>query len=306
MQPHSVNTVGIVSPGGMGSAVGAAYAHAGVRVVATLEGRSERTRGLAEAAGLELLPDLDAVVAESDLVLSIVPPGDARTVATAIAAAARRTNGTPLVADLNATSPTTVRRIDSILADAGLELVDGSISGGPPRADYTTRVYLSGPGAEALAAAAPAWLDARAVGDEVGLASAVKMCTASMYKGSTAVLAHALLTAHAHGVLPQVLDDLHDSFPTQIDRASRTIAVSATKAERFVGEMREIAATQAAAGQTPALFEAMAEVYEAFAATAFAAEAPEAIETLPVLEDVLTKLCGREDSNLQGPKSTGT
>src|SRR5687768_11598057 len=113
----------------MGSAVGAAYADGGARVVVTLEGRSERTRGLAEAAGLELLPDLDAVVAESELVLSIVPPGDARRVAAAIAAAARKTNSTPLVADLNATSPTTVRRIDSVLADAGLELVDGSISG---------------------------------------------------------------------------------------------------------------------------------------------------------------------------------
>ena len=151
----------------------------------------------------------------------------------------------------------------SLLADAGIELVDGSISGGPPRADYTTRVYLSGPGAEALAAAAPPWVDARVVGGEVGLASAVKMCTASMYKGSTALLAHALLTAHAHGVLPQVLDDLHDSFPAQIDRAARSIAVSTTKSARFVGEMREIAATQAGAGLTPALFEAMAEVYAA-------------------------------------------
>ena len=301
-----MQTVGIVSPGAMGSAVGAAYAQAGARVLATLEGRSERTRNLAERAGLELVPDLDAVVGESQLVLSIVPPGAAREVATAIAGSARRTNATPLVADLNATSPTTVRRIDAILEDAGLELVDGSISGGPPRADYTTRVYLSGPGAAALAAAAPAWLDARAVGDEVGLASAVKMCTASMYKGSTAVLAHALLTAHAHGVLPQVLDDLHDSFPGQIDRAARTLAVSATKAERFVGEMHEIAGTQRAAGLTPSLFEAMAEVYEAFARTPLAAEAPEAIEGLPPLEKVLERLCGREESNLQGPKPTGT
>ena len=94
------------------------------------------------------------------------------------------------------------------------------------------------------------------------------MCTASMYKGSTALLAHALLTAHAHGVLPQVLDDLHDSFPAQIDRAARSIAVSTTKAERFVGEMREIAATQAGAGLTPALFEAMAEVYAALESSA--------------------------------------
>jgi len=274
----------------MGSAVGSAYVAGGHRVVATVAGRSERTAALAARAGLELVPDLDTVVAESALVLSIVPPGDARDVAAAIAAAARRTNAAPLVADLNATSPPSVRRIQSLLADAGIELVDGSISGGPPRADYTTRVYLSGARAELLTAAAPSWLDLRVVGEEVGLASAVKMCTASMYKGSTALLAHALLTAHAHGVLPQVLDDLHDSFPDQIDRAARSIAVSTTKSGRFVGEMREIAATQAGAGLTPALFEAMAEVYAAFAESDLAAEAPEDVERAPVLEEVLDRL----------------
>ena len=144
-----------------------------------------------------------------------------------------------------------------------------------------------------------------------------------MYKGSSALLAHALLTAHAHGVLPQVLDDLGDSFPKQIDRAARLLAVSATKADRYVGEMREIAATQASAGLTPALFEAMAEVYEAVARSSIAAEAPEAIPLEPELEDVLDAdraslrpepgavrpllpQCGREDLNLQGPKPTGT
>ena len=73
-----MSTVGIVSPGAMGSAVGAAYIAGGHRVVATVAGRSERTAALAAQAGLELVPDLDTVVAESALVLSIVPPGDAR------------------------------------------------------------------------------------------------------------------------------------------------------------------------------------------------------------------------------------
>jgi 3-hydroxyisobutyrate dehydrogenase-like beta-hydroxyacid dehydrogenase len=285
-----VETVAIVSPGAMGGAVGAAYAAAGHRVVATVAGRSERTRGLANAVGIELLPDLDAVIGESELVLSIVPPSEAAATAAAIAAAAGRTGSRPVVADWNAISPATARELEQVLAEAGLELVDGSISGGPPRAGRRTRIYLSGRSAAELAAAAPAWLDARVVGDTVGLASAVKMCTASMYKGSTAVLAHALLTAHAHGVLPQVLDDLHDAFPDQIDRAARSIAVSATKAERFVAEMREIAATQASVGLTPALFEAMAEVYAAVARSSMAAKAPEAIPSEPKLEDVLDRI----------------
>jgi 3-hydroxyisobutyrate dehydrogenase-like beta-hydroxyacid dehydrogenase len=285
-----VQTVGIVSPGAMGSAVGAAYAHAGARVVATVAGRSERTQQLAEQGGLELLADLDAVVGTADLVLSIVPPDRALEAAAAVAAAAGRTGARPLVADWNAIAPATVRLLGETLSAAGLELVDGSISGGPPRTDHRTRVYLSGPRAREVADAAPGWIDARQVGEEVGLASAVKMCTASVYKGQSAILAHALLTAHAHGVLPQVLDDLHASFPRQIDRAARTLAVSATKAERFVGEMREIAGTQGSVGLTPALFEAMAEVYDALARTPLAAETPETVESAPELEEVLDRL----------------
>jgi 3-hydroxyisobutyrate dehydrogenase-like beta-hydroxyacid dehydrogenase len=278
----------------MGSAVGAAYRDAGSRVVATVAGRSPRTAGLAEQAGLELLPDLDAVVGTAELVLSIVPPDRALEAAAAIAAAAGRTGSRPLVSDWNAVSPATVRLLGETLSAAGLELVDGSISGGPPRADYRTRVYVSGPRAAALAEAAPAWIDARVVGDEVGLASAVKMCTASMYKGSTALLLHALATAQAHGVLPQVLDDLGDAFPRQIEHAGRQIAVSATKAERFVGEMHEIAATQQSAGLTPALFEAIAEIYGRVAATPLAAQAPEAVPASPELADVLEQLEARE------------
>ena len=283
-------TVGIVSAGAMGSAVGAAYRAAGRRVVTTLAGRSERTRGLAQAAGLELLPDLDDVVREADLVVSIAPPDRALAIAAELAGAAQRTGGRPLVADWNAVAPATAREIALVLEAGALDLVDGSISGGPPRADDRTRVYLSGPRAPEVAEAGPARLDLRIVGAEIGLASAVKMCTASVYKGHTALLAHALVTAHANGVLAEVLDDLHDSFPRQVDRAARLLAVSTTKAGRYVGEMREIAATQADAGLTPALFEAMAEVYSRLAATELAADSPESISESPLLEDVLEQI----------------
>jgi 3-hydroxyisobutyrate dehydrogenase-like beta-hydroxyacid dehydrogenase len=285
-----MRTVGIVSPGAMGSAVGAAYRASGNRVVTTVAGRTARTVGLAEAAGLELLPDLDQVVARSDLVLSIAPPDQARTIAADLVAAAQRTGARPLVSDWNAVSPATVAEVARLLESSECELVDGSISGGPPRADYRTRVYVSGSRAGELANSGPAWLDMRVVGAEVGLASAVKMCTASVYKGHAALLAHALATAHANGVLAEVLDDLSDSFPRQIERAARLLAVSATKAGRYVGEMREIAATQETAGLTPALFEAIAEVYARLAESELGARAPESIPLEPELEDVLERL----------------
>ena len=156
------------------------------RVVATVDGRSARTPRLAAEAGLELLPDLDAVVAERMLVLSIVPPdrGGARRGRDRARARRRRR---PLVADLERRVAGDAGGIGETLAAAGLELVDGSISGGPPRAAPGRASTSRARARRELAAGAPSWLDVRVVGEEIGLASAVKMCTASMYKGSTAL-----------------------------------------------------------------------------------------------------------------------
>lgn len=237
-------TVGIVSAGAMGSAVGAAYRAGGARVVTTLAGRSSRTSRLAERAGLEVLADVGAVVAASDFVVSIVPPGQARS-------AARSLGGARLLVEANAVSPATV--VD--MAAGGVEVVDGSISGGPPTSmdAVPTRFYLSGPRAQEVAEIPAPWLDVRVVGGELGTASAIKMCTASYYKGRMALAAQALLTARAHGVIDVVLDDLGDLLPDP-----RSVALAASKAWRYVDEMREIAATQGAVGLPSGLLEGVA------------------------------------------------
>ena len=286
--------IGIVSPGAMGSALGRAWRRGGARVVTTTAGRSPRTTQLAEAAGLELLPDLDAVVAAAQIVVSVTPPGQAADTAGQIAAAAQRTGATPLVADLNAISPATVERIATdVLAPAGLELLDGAISGPPPRDGARTIVYLSGRDAGRLAALDGPGIDARVVGDRPGPASAVKMCTASVYKGFTALLVQALLTAQAHDSVDVVLADLRDVFADIDQWAARRLAVAASKSDRWVGEMREIAATQGAAGTRPELFEAMASVWAMVAATPLARPAPEDAARDRALADVLADLAPR-------------
>ena len=284
-------TMGIVSPGEMGSAVGAAFAAAGNRVVATVDGRSRRTRALAEQAGLELLPTLDDVVRASGLVLSVVPPGEARAVARAVASAAAKVGVGPLLADLNAISPANVAAIAHDVAADGLDLVDGSISGPPPRRAGTTRLYLSGPRAGEVAALAPALVTVRVLGDAVGTASALKMCTASVYKGTVALLMQALMTARAHGVVEEVLDDLSGAYPDLVDHAAGAIARAAAKSERYVPEMREIASTQAAAGLPGELFAGVAAVYRSAASTPPARRAPEDVGD-PKLVDVLDELAG--------------
>lgn len=280
-----MTTIGIVSPGAMGSALGRALVAGGARVVATVEGRSERTRRLAD--GLELVAGIDDVVGAADLVVSVVPPAESPDVAEEIAEAATRTGAQPLVADLNAIAPITAHGLERRLAARGLALVDGSISGPPPRPDGATRIYLSGARAAEVASLAAPGVVWRVVGDRVGAASAVKMSTASVYKGSVALLVQALRSAHANGVLETVLDDLRAAFPELAGSPSTTVQRAAAKAHRYVGEMHEIAATQQAAGLTPALFESLAAVYEELAGSGLGPAAPEDADPSRPLGDVL-------------------
>ncbi len=266
--------VAIVSPGAMGSALGRGYAEGGARVLACVAGRSQRTRALAD--GLDLVDSLDAAVKAADVVLSVVPPGEALAVAGAIRRSAAAAGVTPLVADLNAVSPATLARVGQALG--GLDLVDGSISGPPPRAASTrarTRLYLSGPRAGEIAALAHPRLEPRVLAGPVGAASALKMSTASLYKGLAALFLQATAAAQRAGVLDAMLDDVAPTFPAQVAELGSWLALSASKADRYVTEMREIAATQAAAGLPSELFEAMAVVWERVAGSPLGALSPE-------------------------------
>lgn len=265
------SVVGIVAPGAMGAALGRCLAAGGHRVVVALAGRGSATVRRAREASLEDLGGLDALVGTADVVLGVVPPGQARALGDDLAAALVRTGARPLMAELDAVSPATVAAIAEALP---VDLVDGGISGPPPRPDSAspTRVFLSGPRAAEVAALSAPGVAWSVLDGPVGAASATKMCTASVRKGYEALLAHALVAADAHGVVDAVVEDLRISFP---DAGSRRAAVAVTKAWRYVDEMEQIAETQDDAGLTPALFRAFAQVYRDLATGPWGSSRPE-------------------------------
>ncbi|HSK62002.1 MAG TPA: DUF1932 domain-containing protein [Actinomycetospora sp.] len=273
-----MTVVGVVAPGAMGTALGACLAAGGHRVLTSLAGRSSDTVARARPVFTDT-GTLDGLVAAVDVVLLVVPPGAARAAGGDLAAACTRTGARPLTVEMDAVAPATVAAIAAALPG---DLVDGAISGPPPRPDAAaaTRVCLSGARAGEVAALAAPGLRWVVLDGPVGAASAAKACTASVRKGHQALLAHALVTAQAHGVLEAVLADLRLDFPAA---GVAPAATAATKAWRFVDEMIEIAATQEDAGLTPALFEALAEVYRALATSEWGGRRPEDVP--PVLDD---------------------
>ena len=273
----------------MGSALGANWLAGGAEVRTCVTGRSGRTAALVRAAGLRTVDTLHDVVT-CDLVVSVVPPGQALDAAREIADAARHARAAPLVVDLNAVSPETLHAVAGALADAGLDLVDGSISGGPPTPDRPVRVYVCGPRADEVRGP---WLDVVRLPGPVGRASALKMCTASMYKGSTALVLQAMQTARRHGVLAEFLADTARAWPADVPGWPQDVALAATKAGRFVDEMHEIARTQAEAGLAPQLFDGVAAAYARVARTPLGARAPEDLPPHASAEQILDDLVPR-------------
>jgi 3-hydroxyisobutyrate dehydrogenase-like beta-hydroxyacid dehydrogenase len=242
----------------MGTAVGAALRSEGVDVLWASEGRSPETRSRADEAGLRDVVAVDTLVRESEIVLCVCPPHAAADVAHRVAGVGF--GGTYV--DANAVAPATVHQIASIVEEAGATFVDGDLIGGPPKPGGPTRLYLSGEVAPSVTGVLTGpGLEAVALDGDVAAASTLKMCYAAWTKGTAALLLAIRAVARELGVEDALLTEWDRTQP-DLRARSEAAAGSVPKAWRFVGEMREIAATFAAAGYPDGFALAAAEVYE--------------------------------------------
>jgi 3-hydroxyisobutyrate dehydrogenase-like beta-hydroxyacid dehydrogenase len=252
-------TIGLLHPGEMGGAVGAAAKSGRSRVIWASEGRSPSTRQRAVAFGLEDVGTLDNLVAASDFILSICPPDAAVDLARGVAA--RRFGGVYI--DANAISPATAHAIARSIEDAGGQFVDAGIIGPAPAKPGTTRLYLAGQSAARVASIFDGSLvEAIAMQAGAGAASALKMAHAAWTKGSAALLIAVRALAVAQGVERDLMEEWRRSMPELVSRSEITAPGNARKAWRFVGEMEEIAATFRDAGLPDGFLRASGSIYE--------------------------------------------
>jgi 3-hydroxyisobutyrate dehydrogenase-like beta-hydroxyacid dehydrogenase len=254
----TIATVGLLHPGAMGAAVGRVLTQSGRTVLWAADGRSAQSATRAAQAVLQDVGTATALAQRSDVVLSICPPHGAVDTARAIG------RFTGLYVDANAVSPATAAEIRSVVQDAGARYVDGGIIGPPPDgAQDTTRLYLSGADAAAVAELfAGSALKAPVLDGAATAASALKMAYAGWTKGSAALLLTMRAAARAHGVEDALVREWEHSIPSLPDRWAQAARAADEKGWRWVAEMREIAATLAAADLPPGFHEAAAQVFE--------------------------------------------
>lgn len=284
------NTIGILSPGDMGHIVGDVLCQNGLRVITCLDGRSQRTRTLAQKAGIVDVPTYRQLVTEANLLLSIMVPAQAMNAAASVAEALQQTDTTLTYADCNAIAPQTVRKLGEIITSAGGTFVDASIIGPPPRREGSTRFYVSGPNLDMFTELNDYGLDVRTLDDEIGLASAIKMCYASLTKGLTALCTELLTAAEVLGVSDALSAEFQLSQAALYERMERGLPGMPPKARRWIGEMEEIAATFAHVGLTPNILTGAADMYRFVGETHLANLSPEARDQFPHLAELITIL----------------
>lgn len=251
--------LGLIGYGEVGGIFGAGLQRSVRRVCAWDTRLTDAMRARAAQDGVRLCDSAAQLQQHCDFVISAVTAANA--VAAAQQAAAALRPGTVFL-DLNSASPDAKRDASARVEAAGGVYVDAGVMSSVPPHGIRVPMLLSGPQANAVAARLRQWgLDATAVADTVGTASAIKMCRSVMIKGLEALVIESFSTARAYGVEDRVLASLQASFPAMdwprqgAYFFSRVVQHGRRRAE----EMREVARTVAAKGQAPLMASATAD-----------------------------------------------
>jgi len=213
---------------------------------------SEPRRAAAALPSLRAAGSMAEAVDGSSLVICAVTAGECLAAAREAAAAL---SPHAFYLDLNSVSPGTRGQAADAIDAVGGRYVEAAVMSpiGPQR--IASPIWLGGPHARAFLPLAHAlgFSGAAVYSDQMGAASAAKMCRSVIVKGMEALLAESLMTARRHGVEDAVLASLNDLFPVGDWRklARYMISRSLQHGQRRAEEMREAVRTVADAGFEP-------------------------------------------------------
>ncbi len=168
-------------------------------------------RDHAATHGVALAASHADLAAQADFIVSAVTASQAVPVAQACASTVKTA---AWFLDFNSASPGAKRRAAALIDGNSGRYVEGAVMTSIPPYRIKVPLLLGGKGAAELAPLLVALgFDAKVASDELGVASAVKMCRSVMIKGLEAMVIESFTTARAYGVEDAVLASLAETFP---------------------------------------------------------------------------------------------
>ena len=256
-------SIGILMPGDMGHGCGKALLDNSFKVFTCLSNRSERTKLLAKNSGITDTYDIKDLLNKVDIILSILPPEFAMDQAKIVneIAIESKINKVMTYVDCNAVSPDTSIKIGHSLSKKYFNFVDGGIIGlNPIIENGQTRLYLSGKHAKKLKILDGKGFIIKILGNEIGKASAMKMVYASATKGTFALHAAVITASRKLNLFDEYVNELKYSKPNILKAMERMVPRIPLDADRWEGEMKEIANTFEKINLTPRFHQGSAEV----------------------------------------------
>ncbi len=210
-------------------------------------------RAHAQAAGVTAHASMAELCGAANLVISAVTASNTLGVAQE---AARHLRPGSIFLDLNSASPGTKAQAAQLVDATGAHYVEAGVMTSVPPYGLAVPMLLGGARAAGLAERLRALgCDATAVAEEIGVASAIKMCRSIMIKGLEALVIESYTTARHYGVEDAMLATLKETFPG-IDwprQGAYFYSRVAQHGKRRAEEMAEAAVTVREAGFDPTM-----------------------------------------------------
>src|ERR1700681_4571755 len=201
--------------------------------------------------GVALASSHADLAAQADFIVSAVTASQAVPVAQACAPAIK--TGAWFL-DFNSASPGAKRRAAALIDGNGGRYVEGAVMTSVPPYRIKVPLLLGGGGAPELAPMLiELGFEAKVASEELGVASAVKMCRSVMVKGFEAMVIECFTTARAYGVEDAVLASLAETFPgiNWEKQGAYFFQRVIEHGRRRTEEVREVAETVREIGLTP-------------------------------------------------------
>lgn len=247
--PLDIRRIGIIGFGEAGTILGQDVAAMGRYEVATYDIlfhdpiKRDPMLERASRAKVKASSSLEACLQGADLAISAVTATSSLEVARQAAQTLRRGQ---IFLDINSVAPDTKRASRDAVESAGADYVEAAVMAPVPPSRLKVAMLLGGRRASALAAyLSSIGMNTRAVSEEIGTASAIKMCRSIMIKGLEALTVECLFAARQYGAENAVLESLHRSFPSMgwnKELPDYLVSRVAEHGRRRAAEMREVAA----------------------------------------------------------------